>query len=516
MSNTDAKERKETAKALYERLKSDREPYKTRAEDCAKYTIPALFPKEMDNGSTDYETPYQSVGARGVNNLASKLLLALFPANAPFFRLSVRDDVMDYLQQEPQVKQEVEQKLVQIEQTIQRYIESNQIRVTIHEALKQLVVAGNCLLFLPPKEGGIKLYRLNNYVVQRDAMGHVIQLVTVDRLSVATIPEDVLRLSDTPYTEPSEQVDIYTHVYYNAEDDRYYSYQEIDEKVIPGYEQEFPVDACPWIPLRLMKMDGESYGRSYCEEYLGDLRTLEGLQKAIVELAAIAASIIYLVNPNGITQPRKLQKAKNGGFVPGRPEDVIPLQTQKTSDLQIAKGTADAIESRLSYAFMLNSAVQRQAERVTAEEIRYVAGELEDTLGGIYSILSQELQLPLVRRIMIQLMATGQISELPEDIVQPAITTGVEALGRGHDLNKLTTFLSIVGQIPEATQVIEWSNFITAVASASNIDVTGIIKTPEQIQQEQQQQQMMQMGQAVAPEVAKGMMNSGGGNVSGQ
>ena len=88
MSNTEAKERKETAKALYERLKSDREPYKTRAEDCAKYTIPALFPKDMDNGSTDYETPYQSVGARGVNNLSSKLLLALFPANAPFFRLS--------------------------------------------------------------------------------------------------------------------------------------------------------------------------------------------------------------------------------------------------------------------------------------------------------------------------------------------------------------------------------------------------------------------------------------------
>jgi hypothetical protein len=419
---------------------------------------------------------------------------------------------MDYLQQTPEVKQEIEQKLVQIEQTIQRYIENNQIRVTIHEALKQLVVAGNCLLFLPPKEGGIKLYRLNSYVVQRDAMGHVIQLVTVDRLSVATIPDDVLNLSDHPYKDPSEQVDIYTHVYYNAEDNRYYSYQEIDEKPIPGYEQEFPVDACPWIPLRLMKMDGESYGRSYCEEYLGDLRTLEGLQKAIVELAAIAASIIYLVNPNGITQPRKLQKAKNGGFVPGRPEDVIPLQVQKTSDLQIAKGTADAIESRLSYAFMLNSAVQRQAERVTAEEIRYVAGELEDTLGGIYSILSQELQLPLVRRIMIQLMSTGQISELPQDIVQPAITTGVEALGRGHDLNKLTTFLSIVGQIPEATQVIEWSNFITAVASASNIDVTGIIKTPEQIQEEQQQAQMMQMGQAVAPEIAKGVMQSASAN----
>lgn len=48
---------------------------------------------------------------------------------------------------------------------------------------------------------------------------------------------------------------------------------------------------------------------------------------------------------------------------------------------------------------LLNSAVQRNGERVTAEEIRYVAGELEDTLGGVYSLLSQELQLSLIRRV---------------------------------------------------------------------------------------------------------------------
>ena len=87
-------------------------------------------------------------------------------------------------------------------------------------------------------------------------------------------------------------------------------------------------------------------------------------------------------------------------------------------------------------------------------------------------------------------------------------------MGRGHDLNRLTTFLQIIEKTPEAAQVIEWSNFIMAVASAANIDVTGIVKTPEQMQQEQQQAQMVQMGQAVAPEVAKGVMNSanGGGN----
>lgn len=506
MSDTPMKST-ESAKAVYDRLETDRKPYVTRAENCAQYTIPALFPKDTDNGSTDYDTPYQSVGARGVNNLASKLSLALFPPNSPFFRLSVRDDVMQYLESTPDVKQQIEQKLVQQEQVIQKYIESNQIRVTLHEALKQLVVAGNCLIFLPPKEGGVKLYRLNDYVIQRDAMGNVIQLVTVDRLSVATIPQEVLNAAGLQDKEPDEEVSIYTHVFFSAIDQRYYSYQEVDEKQIPGYEGNFPVNACPWIPLRLVKMDGESYGRSYVEEYLGDLKTLEGLQKAIAEASAIAATVINLVNPNGITKVRNLVNAKNGGFVPGRPDDIAPLQLEKSQDLQIAKSTCDALEQRLSYAFMLNSAVQRQAERVTAEEIRYVAGELEDTLGGIYSILTQELQLPLVNRLIIQLQSIGMLSDMPENIVQPAVTTGVEALGRGHDYNKLTTFMSTISAVPEAAAVVNWGNFTRAVGSACNIDTTGIILTPEEIQQRQQQDLMSNMATAATPNLTKGMMD---------
>ena len=506
MSDTPMKST-ESAKAVYDRLETDRKPYVTRAENCAQYTIPALFPKDTDNGSTDYDTPYQSVGARGVNNLASKLSLALFPPNSPFFRLSVRDDVMQYLESTPDVKQQIEQKLVQQEQVIQKYIESNQIRVTLHEALKQLVVAGNCLIFLPPKEGGVKLYRLNDYVIQRDAMGNVIQLVTVDRLSVATIPQEVLNAAGLQDKEPDEEVSIYTHVFFSAIDQRYYSYQEVDEKQIPGYEGNFPVNACPWIPLRLVKMDGESYGRSYVEEYLGDLKTLEGLQKAIAEASAIAATVINLVNPNGITKVRNLVNAKNGGFVPGRPDDIAPLQLEKSQDLQIDKSTCDALEQRLSYAFMLNSAVQRQAERVTAEEIRYVAGELEDTLGGIYSILTQELQLPLVNRLIIQLQSIGMLSDMPENIVQPAVTTGVEALGRGHDYNKLTTFMSTISAVPEAAAVVNWGNFTRAVGSACNIDTTGIILTPEEIQQRQQQDLMSNMATAATPNLTKGMMD---------
>lgn len=259
----------------------------------------------------------------------------------------------------------------------------------------------------------------------------------------------------------------------------------------------------------MVKVDGESYGRSFVEEYLGDLKSLEGLSKAIVETAAIAANVLFLVDPNGITRPYKLSKAQSGEFVPGRKEDIHALQLEKYADLQVVNATIQNIEARLSYAFMLNSAVQRNGERVTAEEIRYVASELEDTLGGVYSILSQELQLPLVRRMLAQLAATGQMPDLPEDLVEPTITTGLEALGRGHDLNKLTTFMQLIAQNPEQAKAIKWNEMTLMEANALGLDVSGLVKTEEEMQQELQQQQMAEMATRAAPQMAQGVMNNG-------
>nr|DAP62888.1 MAG TPA: Head to tail joining protein [Caudoviricetes sp.] len=486
---------RETAKQVYERLKTDRQNYTDRAEKCAQFTIPALFPKETDNSSSTYKIPHQSFGARGVNNLSSKLLLALFPPNSTFFRLDMNPVLKSQVsQQDPAMQQEIEAAMMKMEQRILKYVETSQIRVTIKEALNQLIVAGNCLLYLPPKEGGAKLYRLSSYVVQRDALGKVLQIVTVDKLLYGTLPDDVKNLltQNGKQWKVTDPVEIYTHAYLMG--DRYYSYQEIEGNPIQGTEQQFPMDKSPWIALRFVKMDGESYGRSFVEEYLGDLENLDGLQEAILNYAAIAAHILYLVNPGGITQARRIAKAKTGDFVPGRKEDINVLQLDKSTDIMIAKSTVDAIEQRLSYCFILNSVVQRDAERVTAEEIRQVAGELEDTLGGTYSILSQELQLPLVKRIMAQLEANGEIPITQQGDIEPSITTGLEALGRGHDFNKLEMLQQSISALPGAEQYINVGAFIKAKATSLGIDTTGLIKTDEQIQQEQQQvmeQQMM-------------------------
>ncbi len=167
-----------------------------------------------------------------------------------------------------------------------------------------------------------------------------------------------------------------------------------------------------------------------------------------------------------------------------------------------------SLEQRLGYIFMLQSAVQRQAERVTAEEVRYVAGELEDTLGGTYSILSQELQLPLVRRIMVQLESQGEIPTLPDGTVEPTITTGLEAIGRGHDLNKLLTLKDIIASTPNSENYLKTNTFIAMCATALGIDTEGLLKTDEEIQAEMQQAQMMQMAQGAVSPLAQGFVNA--------
>lgn len=496
-----------TAKSRYNKLEGERKRYTDRAEKCAKYTIPMAFPKETDTSSTNYETPYQSIGARGVNNLTSKLMLALFPPNAPFFRLSLGDEVKMALGDDPETKQQWEEALSKIERKIQSYMENHQIRTTMSEALLQLIIAGNVLLFLPPAEGGMRLYRLNSYVISRDGIGNVIEIVAKETLAYAALPEEAQSLLKDDEVDPDKSYEIYTHTY--LEDGVFKSYQEIEGEIIGGSEQTYPRDKSPWIPLRLKKMDGESYGRSFVDEYLGDLKVLEALCKSVAQVAAVASNILYLVNPNAVTRISELSKAKSGDFIRGKIEDIQVLQVNKTSDLQIASAEIQQIEGRLSYAFLLNSAVQRNAERVTAEEIRYVASELEDTVGSIYSILSQELQLPLVKRFMTQMTREGAIPDMPEGAkgVEPMIVTGIEALGRGHDLNNLDTFIRYAQVFPEAFQMnVKQAEILRQIATSLGIDAASVVKSDEEIQQEQMQMQQMQMAQQVAPEVARGAM----------
>src|SRR5210317_1206555 len=506
----------QSAKERYETLKQHREHFLDRAQECSELTIPSLIPPDGFHSSTDLYNPFQSVGARGVNNLASKLLLLLLPPNSPFFRLSIAGNAKKDLDQQKEIKSEVEKSLATIEREVSSKIEQLALRVSVFEALKHLIVAGNVLTYLP-KKGTMRVFPLTNFVCKRDASGNIVEIVIEETIHPTYLDGDTLeRISQFEDYKPDEECELYTHIY-KLNDKEFYTCQEVKGVKIESSQGTYPIDSLPYQALRMVRVDNEDYGRGYVEEFLGDLKSLEGLSQSLVESAAASSKVVFMVRPNSITRKKDLANTRNGDIITGSADDVAVLQAQKQYDLQVVERSIAKLEERLSYAFLLNTAIQRDAERVTAQEIRYMAQQLETAMGGIYSLLSQEFQLPLVTILMKRMSQANEIPSLPKNSVKPTIITGVEALGRGNDLQKLREFVAEIANLaqvnPAVVQSLNAQDLIKRIATGLGIDTEGLVKSEEQLMAEQeemadqmQNQQMMQMAEkAVAPAV-NGMM----------
>ena len=365
----------------------------------------------------------------------------------------------------------------------------------------------------------MRVFRLDRYVVKRDSMGKVLKIVIKESLSPLSLPENAKKL--LPKAEEDElpmgSVDLYTCVTWTGRN--WTILQELEGEIVPGSEGSYPKNKSPFLALRFTHIDGEDYGRGFVEEYIGDLKSLETLTKAIVEGSAAAAKVLFLVKPNGTTRIKTLADSPNGAIVTGDDQDVSTLQLQKSADFRVAQDTIRTLSERLSRVFLMNSSIRRDAERVTAQEIRVAHQELEIALGGVYSILSQEFQLPLVQLLMHKMQKEKKLPKFPDESLKPLIVTGVEALGRGQDLNELAGFLQHLSPLgPETvTRELNIDEYISRLAASLGIDTEGLLKTEEQKQQEQQamqqQQEQMQeqqmMGKVigdVAPEMAKNAM----------
>ena len=511
-------------KSRYNKLEAKREYYLDRAREASELTIPALLPPEGFSSSNSIYTPYQSVGARGVNNLASKLLMLLLPPNVPFFRLMPDSESAQELEKAPQIKAEVEASLSKIERDVMDEIEATAIRVSVFEALKHLIVTGNVLIHLP-KDGRLKVFPLTNYVCRRDPNGEVVEIIVKELVSKEALggppPENVYdgpNRIENSYNN-ADAVPLFTKVIKVG--DKYQVYQELDDQILADSYGEYPADMLPWLALRMVRIDGEDYGRSFCEEVLGDLKSLEALTQALIEFSAAASKLVFLVAPNATTRKADIADANNGDVITGSPNDVQVLQTEKYQDMRVVLDSVQRIEERLKFVFLLNESIQRQAERVTAEEIRFMANELETALSGVYSLLSVEFQLPLVSVLIKRMQSKGQIPAIPKGAVRPVIVTGTAALGRGNDLQKQKSFLAdliqITGATPQSIQRINSGDLIKRLATGHGIEVEGLIRSDQELamqQQQLQQQQMMQTAmqegvKGAAPAAAKQMVEQG-------
>lgn len=513
-------EDKNTVSAEYEKMVTDRDPYLLASEDASSKTIPSLFPKDRNaKGKVKVPTPYNGFGAMGVNMLANKIALSLNPPNTPCFKLEM-DEVslrkIDAEDQEGSRKQKIVEGLAVMERSASKRLEGTDFRPKLVESLKLGVISGN-FVFHIKEYNKFRVYKLSQYVQKLDASGNLLKLITKESVAKAMLSRELreacdIDTPDSPVKDKTE-IDVYTMIE-RVDADTFKVFQEINGKMVPNSNGTYPEDKLPWVSVRLFPIDGESYGRGIVEDYQGDFNALDGLSKAILQISVAASRLLLMIKPGSTIRARELSSAPSGTAIQGNIADVGLLQLNKAHDMSVAERQIASLENRLAQAFLMNSSIQRNGERVTAEEIRTLAKELEDAHAGLYSSLSNTMLKPIINVILAKMTKKGLLPPLPKDLVGVSVITGLDAIGRGHDADKLALVIGDLSALgPEYLAKINRDEMISRICVARGVDPTGLITSDEELESQQQTDQanamMANIGQSVAPGMIEQAMAQG-------
>lgn len=509
-----------TAANRYSAMKADREPFLIRARRLAKLTIPSLFREEGDNGTTETPEAWQSFGAYCINNLASKLGLTVFPPGISPIRLDPsKQTIQDLMKLAADEKAKgdlrlaIDKGLRECELEFTQAITEDMDATVFVKGMRYKLVGGNY---------GYQMYQdstwrgipLESFTTLRDGQGNLLEFVIEDNLVWDTLPAGVRNYLQDVRPEqkdsngrasPAYKVPLYTHGVLQ-EDGQWAIYQECCGYKIPNTDWTYGKEYLPFLFVPFNRLPGEHYGRSYVEDYESDLQGLDGGEEILTEGTAAAALLIRLVKPGGVTNKEALAKARNGAVITGDGNDVSVLQTNKQGDFQSLEKRVESKEARLARAFLLNFSVQRQAERVTAEEIRYLAQALNEQLGSLYLELVKTFQKPWAALKMAALMRLKRMTPLPKKQVSVQMATGAAALSRAAELMNLDDLTMPPNPVmqQQAARVIDPVVYFRTRAIKIGLYMDGLVKTQDRIDQEDaaaaQQQQMIQ----ATPNLVKG------------
>lgn len=478
----------ETIQQTFMRLDGERQALLQRCEEYSMWTLPYLFPQQGNTIQNELPVPAGSIGARATNHLANVIVQTMFPATQMFFRASLNQSAKS-VATELNILGDVERRLAELEQTGQELVTVPAHRSTATEAAKHIIVLGNALLMYPKAAKGAPsraiVYNFRDWVCKRNFLGDVICIITRDKKIISALPQSVQEtlMVNKGYTEPDQLVTLYTKIEYEPMLDKFIITQTVDD--VPANQPAFrSKDSLRWIVITWHRAHGEDYGRGLVEDYARAFASYTTNTTSRDLITAIAADIKRFVDPSSSLDVDDLNQSEPGEYLAAKRDEVWMPDFAKQFDLGVVNSTIAAHEQTIAQAFMLSTAMTRDAERVTAEEIKMQIKELETSHGGVYSHLASEWQEPLAR-ILLEDMG------LLDENIRPTIITGIEALGRTADMEKLYAVLNDLRAASEVRTTpfgrwIDEAKFINHVCTQRGFNMSTVFKPAEQVAQEDQ------------------------------
>lgn len=508
--------------------------------DMAELTVPSIMPPEDYQPGDDLPGNNQSMGSQCVNTLASHLTFLAFPPGQPTFNPApIESSLKDEAQAEPELWSKLILALSRVEIEHRIRFKATPMETAYGGLMKLLLVAGNGL-WKHIKLDEPTFHRPDSYVVKRNVGG--VPLLTihketltldgmdpdhVDTIRAAT-DESTLKAWDKKLPWEVE-VDVYSvmRLRTDRDGDRTWQYwQCFKDRTLPDTEVETDWDNPPMWPAWLIPVYGADWGQGYCEQYRGDLYTMEAHASALNDGASLAALSLIFVKPGSTTSIKQVREAKNLTTLPGDADaDISVFRSEKGGDFNFVTQNLEIITRRLSAGFLLQRSITRNAERVTKEEIVRVAQDLDKAMGGLYTSVAQTTQKPIiVRAVRLHEDEADGPPELPTDKVRIEVITGKDSLGQSLEADKLTDYAGrALSAFPKSfEQFHNPGDFFRRLASATGVNPRGLVKDDQQVASEVAQEKQQAMSQDLlskaAGPLAKGAMDfaANGGDLAGQ
>jgi len=411
------------------------------------------------------------------------MLSALLPLNdTPFFRFDVASGAQPEL--------EVYSYLSDLSYQVYNKLSSGNLRETIYQLLQHLIVIGDVMVLIED-DLNLRIIRLDRFVVRRDVYGDIEEVIYKEYEAMAE-EKDNAEMFTSSLDMDSRQgyKPLYTQL---KKKDRGWASRTEDKDGNVTNSGSYTVPN--FTVLRWAGIPGENYGRSHCEDLIGDIKALEGFTEGLIN-GITASSIFWMaVDPTGMAEVDDINGTPTGGWIGARPNEVHVVSPAATMNPQIGhtQSGVDILRRELGRAFLMDSAGIPNKDRVTATAVRMLGQELENVLGGAFSAIARDLMKPLVSRTVFLMINNGMVDDRlqglfnkEDGLLDVEIVTGLQALSRESDLQKLMQMGEMVRNLPEpAAMMFRWDEYGKALITSLGFNASIWVKSEEEVKKEQ-------------------------------
>lgn len=464
-----------------------------KCKQYAHWTLPKLMadPCYSHINAQQLERDYQEIGPLLVNNLSAKLTALLFPANRPFFGVEPSDRLKAHAADRGVEMSAFNAGLAQWEMKASQQLFLNASYNQLTLAVAHLIVTGNVLTYRDSKEKRTMSYGLQSFGIRRSGSGVMLDCVLREFESFAGLSPDIQTMLVTRFPNKyrmdryDTNVEVYTRITRVDRGGKYYYVvaQEIEAMAI-GTPGEYPEHLCPWQAPVWSLVVGEHYGRGLVEDYAGGFASLSDKSEALALYGIAAMKFVNLVAPGQGVNVDDLNDAETGEYVQGTQGAIQVQESGDGGKITAMRGEISDAFTNLSKAFMYTGNT-RDAERVTAYELRQQAQEANTALGGQYSALAESFQVPMAHVLLTEVEPDALKGIISGDI-KLDILAGIPALSRGIEVqNLLSSAQDAAAIVPPLLQLdnrIDPRKLMDMIYAGQSVDTSMFHRSKEEQQ----------------------------------